>query len=217
MPDHTVVAGETWDSMAETFGVPTSWLLLCNGYDPNDPPDPPEEGSTVKVAAEPPDHAIAPGNDHSLDLGDGGLDQVRIRLHDASAAPMSNVRYTVHHAGGDDTGVSDDGWITVVVPSGLCESIDVEWGAEDDDSEHPYRLSVMTGCSEDTDSDWAAARLNNLGYDTSQGLEAAARSFQADYGLDDAGLADDGSLLSQTASALSQIFDDDCDASRQDP
>jgi LysM domain len=214
---YEVVEGDTWDSIAEALETPASWIMLNNGLDPNGDPPPadPDAGTVLKIPADPPGHSIAPENNNSLELGPGGLDSVRIRLHDDTPSPMTNVRYAADYEGGSSEGVSDDGWLTLYFPSGVCATVDLRWGAPDEGAEHPYRTVLVTDCSAGSDEDQAIARLNNLGYDATNDLLSAVRSFQYQYGVvDEDGLNDDGSIPSATQGALDGIFGDDCDATQ---
>jgi LysM repeat protein len=93
---YQVVDGDTWDSIAQASNTPVSWLMMSNGQDPDasPPPSDPDVGSVIQIPDPPPSYSVAPGNSNSLDLGPGGMDSVRIRLHDDTPSPMQNVRYT---------------------------------------------------------------------------------------------------------------------------
>jgi LysM repeat protein len=213
---HEVVDGDTWESIAQAYETPASWLMMNNGVDPNGdpPPDDPEAGTVLNIPPDPPDHCIAPENSNSLELGPGGLASVRIRLHDDTPSPMTDVRYAATCQGGSSQGVSDDGWVTLYFPAGACATVDLQWGAPDEDSDHPYRTVLVTDCFAGTVEDQAIAQLINLGYDAANDLPGAVRSFQVDYGVDEDGLNDDGSLREGTQAALDDIFGGDCDATQ---
>lgn len=216
MRTYTAVDGDTWESIAEAFETPLSWLMVSNGVDPNadPPPDDPVTGTDVTIPGDPPGHAVAPENDNTLDLGPGGVTVLRIRLHDEMPSPMTNVRYAATFAGLTRQGVSDDGWITLAFPAGVCAAVDLQWGAPDADSDHPYRLNLVADCSAGTVEDQAVAQLTNLGYDTANDLLGSVRSFQLQYGVDEDGLDDDGAVPAATKAALDDIFGGECDATQ---
>ncbi len=217
MTTYTVQDGDTWDSIAQDHEIETSWLMLGNALDPDasPAPDPPAAGANVTIPGDPPDHPIAPGNANALDLGSGGVDVLRLRLHDCLATPMTNVRYLVACGDAERTGTSADGWVTAAYPTGVCTIVRVEWGAPDDALPHPYAGDFSVDCDADDPLECASARLGNLGY-IGDLAEAVAR-FQYDYGIDDDGLNDDGSLPDATRSALDSLFGGDCDATPAGP
>jgi hypothetical protein len=210
MQMYTVAAGDTWDSIATANEMPTSWLLLGNGHDPNASPaaEAPEEGTDIVIPPSPPDHPVAPENSNALDLGAGGLETIRLRLHDHEPGALGGVRYSATSAMGPTSGTSDgDGWITIVYPAGTCATITVQWGAADGDSPHPYQAEIVVDCFTGGDEATTIARLNNLGFDATD-LPAAVSAFQIAYGVDEDELNDDGTLPDATKAALDAVYED---------
>jgi hypothetical protein len=216
---YQVVDGDTWDSIAQAFDTPTSWLMMNNGQDPDGdpPPSDPDVGSVINIPDPPPSCSVAPGNTNSVDLGSGGMDTVRIRLHDDTPAPMQNVRYSARFGGQNMNAVSEDGWVTISFPSGICATVDLRWGAPDDDSDHPYQTVLVTDCTAGCSDDQAMAMLENLGYLATANRLNAVTCFQRDYGLSEWGLADDGTVPTATMGALKSIFTGEYDASQPPP
>jgi hypothetical protein len=142
---------------------------------------------------------------------------MRLRLHDSTPKPMTNVRYRVQVNGLEREGVSADGWVTAAFPAGQCSKVHVDWGAPADGAEHPYSQDFSVDCGGEHEPERTIARLQNLGYRTDLPLADIIFCFQHDHGLDDFGLSDDGSLPEATKAALDRIFGPDCDATRTSP
>ncbi len=211
MAMYTVVSGDRGGAVAAAQEMPTSWLLLGNGHDPNasPPADDPPEGTEISIPPNPPDHPIAPENSNALDLGAGGLETIRMRLHDQVPAFMGGCRYSATSAMGPTSGTSDpDGWITICYPAGTCSTVAVQWGAPDDDSPHPYQANIVVDCFEGADADQTFARLNNLGYEPATDLSLAVSAFQIAYGVDEEPMNDDGTLPDATKAALDAAYQD---------
>ena len=216
MATYTTIEGDTWDTIATSNNVPTSWVLLSNGLDPDadPPPSDPLPGTVVNVPLAPPAASIAPSNACTVDAGPGGLDVVRIRLHDDTPSPLTNVRYSLRYEGGAQDGTSPDGWVTVAFPAEQCATVELSWGAPDDQSDHPYQTVLFSDSMTGADEELTIARLNNLGYNATASLANAMSRFQYDYGIDQSDLGDDGEVPSATKAALDQIFAGEYDASQ---
>ena len=128
-----------------------------------------------------------------------------------------NVRYSARFGGQNMNAVSEDGWVTISFPSGICATVDLRWGAPDDDSDHPYQTVLVTDCTAGCSDDQAMAMLENLGYLATANRLNAVTCFQRDYGLSEWGLADDGTVPTATMGALKSIFTGEYDASQPPP
>jgi hypothetical protein len=128
---------------------------------------------------------------------------------------MTNVRYHLECNGLTRDTTSVDGTVVAAFPAGICTTVQIEWGAEDETVAHPYRTVLVVDCDTGDPREDAISKLNNLGYNSSGSLFSAAVAFQADYAIDDEyGLSDAGTLPPATQVALDQLFAGDCDASR---
>lgn len=61
--------GETWQSIAGGLGIPRDALLRANCREPSEPWPNPDQGDELALPTQPEDAAIAPENDHTIDLG----------------------------------------------------------------------------------------------------------------------------------------------------
>ena len=219
MPTYTARAGDDWDSIARRFKVVKSWLLLSNALDPaaSPPPDSPVAGAEVHIPGDPPAFDVAPNHQNALDLGPGGVKTLKVRLHDRTPKPMTNVRYRLTCAGVERSGVSADGWVRAAFPAGSCDTIRLEWGARDEDSPHEYERDLHVDCGHDDDDVRARAQLVNLGYnvETRQMLEWSVDAFRRHHPFDGDPLDESGAPTAALAAALRRVFQErECDASR---
>jgi hypothetical protein len=136
---------------------------------------------------------------------------IHILLHDGHPQPMRNVRYSHIRQGIRQNAFSTDGWVHLPLPP-ACERIEILWGAESEDADHPYHMLIATDCSSGSKQEQGIARLDNLGYNASINLIGAVSRFQQDYSVGEDGLTDDGAIPDGTLDALSAIYDGDCDA-----
>jgi hypothetical protein len=147
------------------------------------------------------------------------LSQIQVRLHDDNSSPITtSVPYRVG-AGLDANQIrtSTDGWVTISLPKDQCVGrVLLEWGEPDETGAFPYRHTIEVDCSASNDKrTQQRARLRNIGYPDTDSFENSVERFQADYGLSERGLGENGAMLPATQARLCQIYDDNrCDASR---
>jgi hypothetical protein len=60
---------DTWDTIADRLDIPLDALLRANCLDPDQSWPAPGEGEEIALPSQPDDAAIAPENDHTLDIG----------------------------------------------------------------------------------------------------------------------------------------------------
>ena len=139
----------------------------------------------------------------------------RIRLHDKDKKLMGGVACQVKILSDVYSLVSDSqGWVEFVPPPACGVLAEVRW---DEDPDVPglyrYALTVELECNDGLDNAVAIARLQNLGYSETLGLDPAVRRFQNDYGLPVTGVTNGGEVPQSCRDKLREIWvDRDCDA-----
>jgi hypothetical protein len=84
---------------------------------------------------------------------------------------------------------TEGGWTRILVaPSDPHQEVTVEWGTPDSNGKYPYQRKVIVASELATERERTHAHLFNLGYrfelTSDEEYEAAARSFQEDYGIE---------------------------------
>jgi hypothetical protein len=84
----TIVAeeGDTWQSLAEAQRTPLTSLLAANGLSADACNEPPEPGTTIAIPPAPPPLAVAPGEDHQVDLPEQASLWVRLDMSPGEAS-----------------------------------------------------------------------------------------------------------------------------------
>lgn len=145
--------------------------------------------------------------------------ELRIRLHNHMATPMTNVQYKLVIGETIVEDFSKDGWIVVEYPDNADPKCRVEWGDRFEDGTYPYKMEVVLDCSNGDEKQQAIGKLHNLGYliDSSDQneYERIVKEFQANYHIKEKGLLPTGSLPPKTKTKLWSIYEDkNCNASR---
>jgi len=143
---------------------------------------------------------------------DGDSEIFRIRLHDDEARPLTAVAYWLRVPGQEPVeSVSDDGWVEIGYPTGMCfESIELAWARAPDGS-YRFRRDFILECSVGSEQEQATAKLHNVGFSSTLPYEDAVRAFQSRYALGETGLQG-GALPPKTKAKLWGLYDGDCDA-----
>lgn len=140
---HSVVTGDTWQSIADDSAVSLDTLLLANGCDPSSPPPDPEARSEVAIPAAP-RSCVAPGNTNTIQRPQS-VQTLKMQLYDDDGNVMSNVRYQVSFFGHTLRGTSPDGWVTITYPAGTCASVTLDWGNATDGSDgYLHSVTLLT-------------------------------------------------------------------------
>ena len=131
----------------------------------------------------------------------------RIRLHDASANPMTNVKYRLQIGDTLQKGISEDGFIVADYPSDQCVECKVEWGESDEAGNYLYLLNMAINCDEGPEKDQAIAKLHNIGYQMGNSYEDNVKAFQRDYEIEgEDGLLEGEKLPPNTKKELWDIY-----------
>jgi outer membrane protein OmpA-like peptidoglycan-associated protein len=150
-------------------------------------------------------------------------DTLELRLHDQDARPLAATFYRIVEGGAEPASgqTQSDGFITLALPSGGPDQIDIEWGADAAGGPFRFARSIFVHPDDGDDAEQDRVRLHNLGYDSHGDFVTACRAFQIDYQVDDdpapLGPPVDGALPPASRKRLHEIFVDlNCDATPDD-